>query len=96
MSDLLSELQLLLDRQIDLTRQGRIADVAVLATEAGQLVERLRGRELPETDGAAVKDSYRRLSLMLAAERDDVDRELKRLRHVRRVIGTYRERVGRR
>jgi hypothetical protein len=93
MSDLLCELQLLLDTQMDLMGQGRITEVEKLARRAGQLVERLREDKLPETGKAAMMDSYRRLALTLAAGRDDVHREMKHLRHVRRVIRTYRERI---
>jgi hypothetical protein len=91
----LDELQLLLDRQADLMRQGRLTEVETLAEQAGRLVERLRGQELPETGKAAVENSYRGLSLMLAAECNDVHRELKHLRHVRRTIGAYRGRIER-
>lgn len=93
-------LQSLLERQMELAQQGKLTAVHALAEQAGEIVERLGGDEVPgsaglETGKAAVEDSYRRLSLMLAAERDDVHEELNRLRRARRFIRTYRERMGR-
>jgi hypothetical protein len=91
----LSELQSLLDRQIAEARRGNFSAVYALADQSGQLVERLTSGGTAETTGfkaqqAAVQDSYRKLMLMLAAARQDVDGQLSSIGQGKKLVRVYR------
>jgi hypothetical protein len=83
----IDRLQAILDAQLQRAQQGRIGDVHALAEQAGPLVEQVQAAG--SAAGAALMDSYRKLSLILTAEEDDVQAKLKQLHGVKRAIGAY-------
>jgi len=95
---LLDELQSLLEKQIELTRQGNINDVEILGEQAGFLVEKIARSgvlELPEFKNLREKlqKSYEDLCLALTAHKADAARELSQVRKGKKTIGTYRRNI---
>ena len=95
---LLNEMQKLLEGQIDLARQGRLSEVEALGEKVSGIVEEIAQKgilESAEFEGQRkqIARLYRNLKLTLTDQRDEVSRELDRIRRGRRTIGVYRSSI---
>ena len=97
---LLSELQRLLEGQIELTRQSKLGEVETLGEQAGDIAKEIGQTGILEQAGFEEKRErlaglYRDLRLTLSDQKDEVFRELSRIRRGRRTIGAYRSNISR-
>jgi len=97
---LLNKLQLLLERQVDLARQGNLAAVSVLAKQVDAVVAQIGRLGVAETKEyeqrrRMIERLYDRLSLVLTTACSDIDNEVKRIRMGRKVLGAYRRNLRR-
>jgi len=97
---MLDELQSLLERQIEMARQGQSASeqMASLTEHADSLVQEIaRTGPLERAEFAArrkqLHQSYRDLSLAVTAQKDDVAEKFNRVRKGRKTIETYRSNI---
>lgn len=95
---LLEKLQRLLREQNDLARQGKLSEVEALCGRTGGLIEEISRAGILELDEFAkerkrLAHSYDDLRLTLSNQRDEVGRELKRIRKGRKTIGVYRDSI---
>ncbi len=96
--DLLDELQSLLEKQIELARQGNISDVELSSKQAGSLVERIvqagiLGLAEFENRREQLQKLYKDLCLTVTAQRTDVFKDLSRVRKGRKTIETYHKNI---
>jgi hypothetical protein len=95
---LLNEMQRLLEGQINLARQGRLSEVEALGQKVNGIVEEiaqigtLASAEF-EGQRKQIARLYRNLKLTLTDQRDEVSRELDRIRRGRKTIGVYRSSI---
>ncbi len=94
----LDMLQDLLEEQIKLARQNKIADVEKLSAQAGALAEEITKGRIPEQ--AEFKDRcehlaelYRKLVLILTAHKEQAGDQLRRISEGRKTLQTYRSNV---
>lgn len=97
-AQLLKKLQRLLDEQNDLTRQGKLGEVQALCEQASSVIEEVSWAGILELDEFAgerkrLARSYENLRLTLSDQKDEVSRELNRIRKGRRTIGVYRDNI---
>ena len=97
---LLSELQRLLEGQIELARQGKLGEVETLGEQAGDIATEIGQTGILERAGfeeqrKRLAGLYRDLRLTLSDQKDEVFRELSRIRRGRRTIGAYRSNISR-
>jgi hypothetical protein len=92
------QLRTLLERQLDLVRQGHLAEAGALCEKAGPLVGAIASAEL--VAGSVGEDRrrsllllYRRICLTLAAQRDEVADSLRTIHRGRRLLKTYAKRA---
>lgn len=93
---LLNDLQGLLEKQIEMARRGNLRRVEALAEQADSIVARIvqaRVFEQPEFDGRRehLAKLYKKLELMLAAGKDAVNRQLRRVGSGRKTLQAYRK-----
>ena len=95
---LLNELQELLDEQNDLARQGKLSGVENLCERTNEIVEEFSrsgmlksGKFLAEIK--RLEKAYRSLMLTLTNQRDEIGKELDRIRKGRKTIGVYRDSI---
>jgi len=94
-SQLLDNLQNLLEQQIELARKGNYNTIEALAKQAGPSVEKIAkiksfGR--PEFDNRRkhLLELYKKLELMLVAEKTSVKKQQKQVDNVRKILNAYR------
>ena len=95
---LLNELQRLLGEQTDLARQGKLYEVERLGGQARSIVEEMaQGGILEQAEfqeqRRKLAEAYQELRLTLSGQRDEVSRELNRIRKGRKTIGVYRKSI---
>ncbi len=98
---LLDELQILLEKQIELARQGNIRDVGILSERGVWLVEKIaRTGILDPADPAfnkvrreQLQKLYEDLCLAITAQKAGVGEELSRVRKGKKTIQTYRRHI---
>ena len=95
---LLDKLQILLQEQIRLVRQGNISSIEKRAGQAGCLMEKITESgilELPEFKNYREKlqRSYRNLCLALAAQKSEIAEELSQIRKGKKIMGAYRTNI---
>jgi hypothetical protein len=95
---LLSELQRLLDEQNELARQGKLSEVEGLCERTSGIVEEISRCGIFKSDKFSrerkrLARSYESLRLALSNQRDEVGREMDRIRKGRRTIGVYRDSI---
>ena len=95
---LLDELQGLLERQNDVARQGRLSELEVLCEKTEQVAEQIARAgtlKLPEFAPwrRRLARLYEELRLTLSDQRDEVVKEMNRIRRGRRTIGVYRDSI---
>ncbi|MHC4570807.1 MAG: hypothetical protein ACYS0C_01850 [Planctomycetota bacterium] len=96
--NLLDELQSLLEKQIELARQGNISEVEVLNKQAGSVVERIvqtgiLGLADFENRREQLQKLYKDLCLALTAHRAETGEKLSRVRKGKRTVETYRKSI---
>lgn len=94
----LEELQGLLEKQIELVRQGGIIDMERLSSQAGSLVEKITQAgilELSEFKNRRehLQKLYQDLCLALTAQKADIAEKLSHIRKGRKIIQTYRSNI---
>jgi len=95
---LLDELQGLLEKQIELVRQGSIIDMERLSSQASSLVEKITQAgilELAEFKNRRehLQKLYEALCLALTAHKADITEKLSHIRKGRKTIEAYRGNV---
>lgn len=93
---LLDDLQGLLEKQIEMARRGNLRRVEALAEQADSIVARIVQAgvfEQPEFDGRRehLTKLYKQLELMLVADKDAVNRQLRRVGNGKKTLQAYRE-----
>jgi hypothetical protein len=94
----LDELQSLLERQIELARQGSISEVESLSEQAGSLVGEaaqwgiLKSVEF-ENRRERLQKLYKDLCLTITGQKAGASAELSRLRRGRRTVKAYRNNI---
>jgi len=95
---LLNDLQILLEKQIGLARQGDISSVEVLSKQASSLVGKIAQTgvlELAEFKNRReqLQKLYDSLCLALAAQKTETAEKLSRVRKGKKTIETYRSNI---
>jgi hypothetical protein len=95
---LLDELQSLLEKQIELARQGNINEIEVLSKQASSLVEEIaRSGALESSEFKSqheqLRKLYQDLCLALTAQQVETAEELSRVRKGKKTIETYRSNI---
>ncbi len=93
---LLDDLQGLLEKQIEMARRGNLRRVEALAEQADSIVAGIVQAgvfEQPEFDGRRehLTKLYKKLELMLAADKDAVNRQRRRVGNGRKTLHAYRK-----
>ena len=96
--ELLGELQRLLDEQNELARQGKLSDVESLCDRTNEIVDEMSRCGILESDKfqqerKRLARSYESLRLTLSNQRDEVGREMNRIRKGKKTIGVYRDSI---
>jgi hypothetical protein len=94
----LDELQSLLERQIELARQGSISEVEALSEQADSLAGRLAQSGILESAEfknrrGRLEKLYEDLRLAITVQKTDAFAELRRIRKGRKAVETYRNNV---
>jgi len=96
----LDELQALLDRQVEVARQGDSAGEQIerLGRQADCLVEKISHagvleRTECESRRKQLRKSYEKLCLALTAQKADVSERLSQVRRGKRIVETYRNHI---
>lgn len=97
-SSKLDELQSLLERQIELARQGSISELETLSKQADSLAGKLAQSAILESDEfrnrrERLQKLYEDLHLALTVQKADAFAELRRVRKGRRVVEAYRNNI---
>jgi len=98
---LLDELQTLLEKQIELARQGNIREVEVLSERAGSLVEKITQTGILDPAEPVfnvqrqeqLRKLYEDLCLTITAQKADVSEKLSQVRKGKKTIQTYRSHI---
>lgn len=95
---LLDSLQILLEKQIELAKEGNISGVEVLSKQADSLTGKIAQTgilELPEFQNRReqLRRLYDTLSLAITARKAETCENLSRVRKGRKTIGTYRSNI---
>ena len=98
LSSVLDDLQSLLEKQIELARQGNIRDVEALSKQTSSLVVKIRERgilELAEFKNRReqLQKLYEALYLAITAQKAGTFEELKQVRKGKRTIKAYRSNI---
>lgn len=95
---LLGRLQRLLDEQNELARQGKLGEVEGLCRKADDTVKEIsrfgifESGKFPKQHKSLLR-SYESLRLTLSNQRDEVGREIDRIRKGKKTIGVYRDSI---
>ena len=93
--NLLDELQSLLEKQIEMTRQGSIIDIERLGSQGSFLVEKIihagiLERVEFENRRQRLQKLYKQLHLALAANKADTAEKIDRIRKGKKLLATYK------
>ena len=95
---LLEKLQKILEKQIELARQGKISDVQALTNSADFIMEKISEKgllKLPEFENHRVRlqEMYQNLCLALSAQKAGIAEQLIQIRKGKKTIGAYRTNI---
>jgi len=95
---LLDKLQSLLEKQIELARQGNISKVEILSKQAGSVVGKIAQTgvlELPEFKNrqGQLQKLYEDLCLAITAQKAGTTEELSRVRKGKKTVEVYRSNI---
>lgn len=90
----LDELQGLLEKQIEMTRQGSIIDIERLGLQASSLVEKIAQAGILEQEEfeyrrERLQKLYRELHLALTANKSDTAEKIDRIRKGKKLLAVY-------
>ncbi len=93
--ELLYELQSLLEKQIELARQGNINGIEALSKQAGSLVEKISRFGFFESSEFIIQREqlrklYQDICLTLIAQQAETTKELRRVRNGKKTVAAYR------
>lgn len=96
--DLLDELQSLLEKQIELARQGNINEIELLSKQASSLVGKISRMGIFESSEfksqhEQLRKLYQDLCLALTAQQAQTAEELSRVRKGKKTIEIYRSNI---
>ena len=91
---LLDNLQSLLEKQIEMARRSNLSRVEALAEQADSVVEKIVRTKVFEQPGSEgqrehLTKLYKKLQLILAAGKDSVGRQLRKVSSVRKTLKAY-------
>jgi hypothetical protein len=91
----LKKLEDLLNRQIAQVRKGDFLESEVLSEQAGKIVDELGRTSVPESiefreQFERLTKLYRQAALMVAAEKDRLEKQLQQVGQARKALRTYR------
>ncbi len=97
---LLDDLQNLLQKQIDLARQGNVATVEQLSEQGGALVKKITALHLLEMPRfrrrrTGLEKLYRNLHLLITSGKDEISRQMKQIHKGKMTVKSYRENLNR-
>ena len=92
--ELLDNLQSLLEKQIELTQQGKISKIAAVSEQANSLVEKIAQEEILElaefkNRQEQLQELYNDLCLAVAAQKAATAEMLSRVRKGKKLLCTY-------
>ena len=98
---LLDELQTLLEKQVEMARQGNIRDVEVLCKQAGSLSEKIAQTQILDPAEPIfnrkrreqLQKLYEDLCLAITDQKAEVSKELNRVRKGKKTIQTYHNHI---
>ncbi len=98
---LLDELQVLLEKQIEMARQGNIREVEVLSEQAGSVVEKIAQTQILDPADSIfnrkrreqLQKLYEDLCLTITDQKTDVSEKLSQVRKGKKTIQTYRSHI---
>ena len=93
-TQLLDDLQSLLEKQIELAQQANIGDAELLSEQATYLVEKIAQTGVLESAEFEnrrewLQKLYHKLNLVITARRDQTDETLSRVRKGKKTVETY-------
>ena len=93
-TQLLDDLQSLLERQIELAQQANISDIELLSEQATYLVEKIAQTGVLESAEfenrrERLQKLYHDLRLAITAQRDETDETLSRVRRGKKTVEAY-------
>ena len=93
-TQLLDDLQSLLERQVELAQQANIGDVELLSEQATCLVEKIAQTGVLESAEfenrrERLQKLYHKLNLVITARRDQTDETLSRVRRGKKTVEAY-------
>ena len=93
-TQLLDDLQSLLERQIELAQQANIGDVELLSERTTYLVEKIAQTGILESAEfenrrERLQKLYHKLNLVITARRDQTDETLSRVRRGKKTVEAY-------
>ncbi len=96
---LLDDLQNLLQKQIELARQGNVATVEQLSEQGGVLVKKITALGLLEMpcfrrERIRLEKLYHNLNLLLTSGKDEISGRLKQIRKAKMTVKSYHENLG--
>jgi len=100
-TNLLDELQTMLEKQVEMARRGNIRDLEALSKQAGSLSEKIvqtgiLGPADPVFDKGRrekLQKLYEKLCLAITDQKAEVSKELSRVRKGKKTIQTYRSHI---
>ena len=98
---LLDELQTLLEKQVEMAKQGNIRDVELLSKQADSLVEQIAQTGILDAANPAfnggqrerLRKLYEDLCLAITAQKAGVREELSRVRKGKKTVRAYRSHI---
>ncbi len=98
---LLDELQTLLEKQVEMAKQGNIRDVELLSEKSGSLVEKIAQTGILDPADPAfdevrreqLQKLYEDLCLAVTAQKAGVREELSRVRKGKKTVQAYRSHI---
>jgi hypothetical protein len=98
---LLDELQTLLEKQIELARQGDLREVELLSEKSGSLVEKIAQTGILDTADPSfnggrrerLQKLYEDLCLTVEAQKAGISEELSRVRKGKKTVQAYRSHI---
>ena len=92
---LFEDMQSLLEKQIEFARKSDLSALETLAEQADSVISKIAKIKTPEKHDFNRKCQhltklYKQLELILAANKDNISRQLKQIAETRKALGAYR------
>ena len=94
-TSLVDDLQGLLEKQIEMARRGNLRRVEALAEQADSVISKIAQVKTPEQPDLIrqrqrLTELYKQLELMLSANKDNIARQLRQTKGIRKTLQAYR------